>query len=94
MPLFSYFIVVGTILLGIIILSGIASGPPPPLWFSHGSQGLPSNQALKNPNARDLSPTAMAASIIPQAIMPSEALASDKLANREMMNGKHKAKAQ
>ena len=94
MPLLSYFTVVGATLLGIIMLSGIAGGSPPPLSFSHGSQGLPerSNQALKTPNARDVSSPAMTASIIPQVVMPSEALASAKSTDREKPAARHKAK--
>jgi hypothetical protein len=96
MPLLSYFLVVGTVLLGIIVLSGIANGPPLPLSFGDGSQGLPqrSNQSSNIPKAHNVSPPAMTAAIIPQAVVSSETLVSAKLTNREKLTAKHKAKTE
>lgn len=92
MPLFAYFAVVGSILMGMIMLAETAIGPPPPLWFSTNFNGLPQRWKAPPdiPTARDVPPPAMTASIIPQAVTPSEALAFAKSTKPEKLAAKHK----
>jgi hypothetical protein len=78
MPLLAYFVVVGTILMGMVMLAETAIGPPPPLWFSNNSQGLPQHRIPppEIPTAQAVPPPPMTASIIPQAVKLSVAQAS------------------
>jgi len=94
MPFLAYFAVVGPILMGMIMLADIAIGPPPPLWFSNNSQGLPQQRIPppEIPTAQAVPPPPMTASIIPQAVKPSVAQASAfaQSAKRTKLAGKYK----
>ena len=94
MPLLAYFAVVGTILMGMIMLADTAIGPPPPLPFSTNFSGLPQHRKTppEIPTARDVPPPAMTASVIPQAMTPSvaQALAFAQSTKRTKLAGKQK----
>jgi hypothetical protein len=80
MPLLPYFAIVGTILMGMIMLAEAAISPPPPLWFSNNSQGLPQRR-IPTPKilvARDMPPS------------PSEALAFATITKQAELPVKHK----
>jgi hypothetical protein len=82
MPLLAYFATVGTILMGMILLAETAIGPPPPLWFSNNSQGLPQRR-IPPPEIRT------ARDVLPS---PSEAFAFAPITKQAELPAKHKTK--
>ena len=81
-PLLAYFAIVGPILMGMIMLAENVIGPPPPLWFSNNSQGLPQRQIPQ--------PKIIAALDVPPS--PSEALAFVPITKQAELPAKHKTK--